>query len=181
MSETEICALCTDERRDTHVLCVVEEPRDVIAVERTREYKGRYHVLGEAIDHLRGVGPEQLKITWLLAQVDAENITEVIICTNPNLEGEATAALYLGRVLSVPGLTVESDRQRPTGGWRSPMCDRLTLGRTWETAHGGPPCAGRLNRDSGSGDRLEDERLTLTTATTECSGTGATTAAAPVR
>ncbi len=131
LSETEICALCTDERRDTHVLCVVEEPRDVIAVERTREYKGRYHVLGGAIDHLQGVGPEQLKIRELLARVDAENITEVIICTNPNLEGEATA-LYLGRVLSVPGLTVSRIASGLPVGGDLEYADELTLGRALE-------------------------------------------------
>lgn len=131
LSETEVCELCSDERRDTHVLCVVEEPRDVIAVERTREYRGRYHVLGGAIDHLQGIGPEQLKIRELLSRVGSEGITEVIICTNPNLEGEATA-LYLGRVLDIPGLTVSRIASGLPVGGDLEYADELTLGRALE-------------------------------------------------
>ena len=131
LSEGDLCPVCSDDRRDTHVLCVVEEPRDVIAVERTREYRGRYHVLGGAIDHLQGVGPEQLKIRELLARIEAERITEVIICTNPNLEGEATA-LYLGRVLTMPGLTVSRIASGLPVGGDLEYADELTLGRALE-------------------------------------------------
>ncbi|MFV0315855.1 MAG: recombination mediator RecR [Microthrixaceae bacterium] len=131
LSETEVCPICSDERRDTHLLCVVEEPRDVIAVERTQEFNGRYHVLGGAINHLEGVGPDQLKIRELLSRVDAEGITEVIICTNPNLEGDATA-LYLGRVLGVPGLTVSRIASGLPVGGDLEYADELTLGRALE-------------------------------------------------
>lgn len=131
LSEGELCPICADERREAHVLCVVEEPRDVIAVERTREYRGRYHVLGGAIDHLQGVGPEQLRIRELLARIEAEGITEVIVCTNPNLEGEATA-LYLGKVLAVPGLTVSRIASGLPVGGDLEYADELTLGRALE-------------------------------------------------
>ena len=112
-------------------LCVVEEPRDVVAIERTREYRGLYHVLGGAIDHLQGVGPDQLKIKELLGRVGAEGITEVILCTNPNIEGEATA-LYLQRVLDVPGLTVSRIASGLPVGGDLEYADELTLGRALE-------------------------------------------------
>jgi recombination protein RecR len=131
LAEGELCPVCADERRDGHVLCVVEEPRDVVAVERTREFRGRYHVLGGAIDHLQGVGPEQLRIKELLARISEEGITEVILCTNPNLEGEATA-LYLGRVLHVPGLTVSRIASGLPVGGDLEYADELTLGRALE-------------------------------------------------
>jgi recombination protein RecR len=131
LSEGELCPICADERREAHVLCVVEEPRDVIAVERTREYRGRYHVLGGAIDHLQGVGPEQLRIHELLARIGDEGVTEVIICTNPNLEGEATA-LYLGKVLAMPGLTVSRIASGLPVGGDLEYADELTLGRALE-------------------------------------------------
>lgn len=118
-------------QRDGHLLCVVEEPRDVVAVERTREFKGRYHVLGGAIDHLQGVGPEQLKIKELIGRVGADGITEVIICTNPNIEGEATA-LYLTRVLDVPGLTLTRIASGLPVGGDLEYADELTLGRALE-------------------------------------------------
>ena len=131
ISEGELCQICSDTRRDDHVLCVVEEPRDVVAVERTREFRGRYHVLQGAIDHLQGVGPDQLKIRELIQRVGAEGITEVILCTNPNLEGEATA-LYLGRVLDVPGLTVSRIASGLPVGGDLEYADELTLGRALE-------------------------------------------------
>jgi recombination protein RecR len=131
IAEGELCTICADPKRDDHVLCVVEEPRDVVAIERTREFKGRYHVLQGAIDHLQGVGPEQLKVRELLTRVTGGAITEVIICTNPNLEGEATA-LYLSRVLDVPGLTVSRlSSGLPVGGDLE-YADELTLGRALE-------------------------------------------------
>ncbi len=131
LAEGDLCAICADDRRDSHVLCVVEEPRDVVAVERTREFRGRYHVLQGAIDHLQGVGPEQLRIRELLARVGSEGITEVIVCTNPNIEGEATA-LYLTRVLDTPGLTVSRIASGLPVGGDLEYADELTLGRALE-------------------------------------------------
>lgn len=131
LSEGELCGICADDRRDQHVVCVVEEPRDVIAVERTREFRGRYHVLGGAIDHLQGIGPDQLKVRELLERIGAEGVTEVIICTNPNLEGEATA-LYLSRVLDMPGLTVSRIASGLPVGGDLEYADELTLGRALE-------------------------------------------------
>ncbi len=131
IAEGELCNICTDPRRDDHLLCVVEEPRDVVAIERTGEFKGRYHVLQGAIDHLQGVGPDQLKIRELVARVGAEGTTEVILCTNPNLEGEATA-LYLTRILDVPGLTVSRIASGLPVGGDLEYADELTLGRALE-------------------------------------------------
>lgn len=131
IAEGPLCPVCSDERRDGHVLCVVEEPRDVVAIERTREFRGRYHVLQGAIDHLQGVGPEQLKIRELLARIGAEGVTEVILCTNPNLEGEATA-LYLTKVLTMPGLTVSRIASGLPVGGDLEYADELTLGRALE-------------------------------------------------
>jgi recombination protein RecR len=131
IAEGELCTICADPRRDEQVLCVVEEPRDVVAIERTREFRGRYHVLQGAIDHLQGVGPDQLKIRELIQRVGAEGITEVILCTNPNLEGEATA-LYLTRVLDVPGLTVSRIASGLPVGGDLEYADELTLGRALE-------------------------------------------------
>jgi recombination protein RecR len=131
IAEGPLCPVCADERRDGHVLCVVEEPRDVVAIERTREFRGRYHVLQGAIDHLQGVGPEQLKIRELLARIGAEGVTEVILCTNPNLEGEATA-LYLTKVLTMPGLTVSRIASGLPVGGDLEYADELTLGRALE-------------------------------------------------
>ena len=131
IAEGELCTVCADPRRDTHVLCVVEEPRDVVAIERTREFRGRYHVLQGAIDHLQGIGPEQLRIRELVQRVGEEGITEVILCTNPNLEGEATA-LYLTRTLDVPGLTVSRIASGLPVGGDLEYADELTLGRALE-------------------------------------------------
>ena len=131
LAEGDQCAICANPDRDRSVLCVVEEPRDVIAVERTREFRGRYHVLGGAIDHLQGIGPDQLRVKELLERVAAEQITEVIICTNPNLEGEATS-LYLTRVLDVPGLRVTRIASGLPVGGDLEYADELTLGRALE-------------------------------------------------
>jgi recombination protein RecR len=130
-AEGELCDICSDSRREAHVLCVVEEPRDVVAIERTHEFSGRYHVLGGAIDHLQGVGPEQLKIRELVVRIGEESITEVILCTNPNLEGEATA-LYLSRTLDVEGLTVSRIASGLPVGGDLEYADELTLGRALE-------------------------------------------------
>ena len=131
IAEGELCTVCADPKRDAHVLCVVEEPRDVVAVERTREFRGRYHVLQGAIDHLQGIGPDQLRIRELVERVGAEGVTEVILCTNPNLEGEATA-LYLTRLLNIPGLTVSRIASGLPVGGDLEYADELTLGRALE-------------------------------------------------
>jgi len=132
IAEGELCTVCADPRRDARVLCVVEEPRDVVAIERTREFRGRYHVLQGAIDHLQGVGPEQLRVRELVQRVGTDEVTEVILCTNPNLEGEATA-LYLGRLLGdVPGLVVSRIASGLPVGGDLEYADELTLGRALE-------------------------------------------------
>ncbi|MGH9077963.1 MAG: recombination mediator RecR [Acidimicrobiales bacterium] len=126
-----LCGICTDERRDPTTICVVEEPRDLIAVERTHEFTGRYHVLQGAISPIDGVGPEQLRIRELLARIGAGGIKEVILCTNSNIEGDATA-LYLASLLS--GLAVRVTRLAsglPVGGDLE-YADELTLGRALE-------------------------------------------------
>jgi recombination protein RecR len=131
ISEGELCALCLDERRDTHVVCVVEEPRDIVAVERTGEYRGRYHVLQGAISPIEGVGPEQLRVKELLARIPDEDITEVILATNPNIEGEATA-MYLARLLKPAGLTVTRIASGLPVGGDLEYADEVTLGRALE-------------------------------------------------
>src|SRR5205814_3811011 len=98
-----LCGICADDRRDATVLCVVEEPRDIVAVEKTGEFRGRYHVLQGAISPIEGVGPEQLRVKELLTRLDDDTVQEIILCTNPNIEGEATA-LYLARLLKPMGL-----------------------------------------------------------------------------
>ena len=140
VSEGELCTVCDDDRRDGSVLCVVEEPKDVVAVERTGTYEGRYHVLGGAIDHLRGIGPDRLKVRELVERIGAENVTEVILCTNPNLEGEATA-LYLSRLLDLPGLEVSRIASGLPVGGDLEYADELTLGHALEgrTHVGGSP------------------------------------------
>lgn len=125
------CGICTDARRDTTMVCVVEEPRDLVAVERTGDYRGRYHVLGGAISPIEGVGPEQLRIRELLSRLGPEGVTEVILCTNPNIEGEATA-LYLGRLLQPMGLKVTRIASGLPVGGDLEYADELTLGRALE-------------------------------------------------
>jgi recombination protein RecR len=131
IAEGDECGICADSRRDGTVLCVVEEPRDVVAVERTGEYKGRYHVLGGAISHMEGVGPEALRIRELLARLGAEPVDEVILCTNPNIEGEATA-LYLVRILRDTGIKVTRIASGLPVGGDIEYADELTLGRALE-------------------------------------------------
>ncbi|NDE52851.1 MAG: recombination protein RecR, partial [Actinobacteria bacterium] len=104
-SESTLCHICNDDRRDGHTLCVVEESRDVVAIEKTGQYRGRYHVLLGAMNPLEGIGPEQLKMRELLLRLDPEDITEVILCLNPNTEGEVTN-LYLARLLKPLGIRV---------------------------------------------------------------------------
>jgi recombination protein RecR len=131
ISEGEECSICADPRREPTVVCVVEEPRDLVAVEKTGEFKGRYHVLQGAISPIEGVGPEQLRIRELLERIGAEGIEEVILCTNPNLEGEATA-LYLGRLLKPVGLRVTRIASGLPVGGDLEYADELTLGRALE-------------------------------------------------
>ena len=122
------CGICSDDSRDPRVLCVVEEPRDVVAVEKTREYRGRYHVLQGAISPIEGIGPEQLRVRELLARLEPEGVTEVILCTNPNIEGEATA-MYLARLLGPLGLRVTRIASGLPVGGDLEYADELTLGR----------------------------------------------------
>jgi recombination protein RecR len=126
-----LCDVCADTRRDRHVVCVVEDPRDIVAVERTRQFRGRYHVLHGALNPLEGVGPDQLRVRELVARVDAEGITEAILCTNPNLEGEATA-MYLARLLAPLGITVTKIASGLPVGGDLEYADELTLGRAIE-------------------------------------------------
>ncbi|AWB90968.1 MULTISPECIES: recombination mediator RecR [Aeromicrobium] len=125
------CRICADPRRDPSVLCVVEESKDVIAIERTREFRGRYHVLGGAISPIAGIGPDQLRIKELLGRLQDAVVTEVIIATDPNLEGEATAT-YLIRMLSTYGLRVSKLASGLPVGGDLEYADELTLGRAFE-------------------------------------------------
>jgi recombination protein RecR len=131
VAEGELCSLCTDSRRDSSVVCVVEEPRDIVAVEKTGEYSGMYHVLQGAISPIEGIGPEQLRIRELLSRIDAETVSEVILCTNPNLEGEATA-MYLARLLTPLGMKVTRIASGLPVGGDLEYADGLTLGRALE-------------------------------------------------
>jgi recombination protein RecR len=129
--DDEECAICADPRRDRTVLCVVEEPKDVVAIERTGEFHGRYHVLHGAINPLEGVGPDELRTKELLSRVGAEGVREVIVCTNPNLEGETTA-LYLARLLRPLGVRVTRIASGLPVGGDLEYADELTLGRALE-------------------------------------------------
>lgn len=131
VSEHNICHICRDENRDIGLLCVVEESQDVIAVERTRTFNGRYHVLGGAINPIGGIGPEQLRVRELLTRLQDESVTEVIIATNPNLEGEATAT-YLTRMLSPVGIDLSRLASGLPVGGDLEYADEVTLGRAFE-------------------------------------------------
>ena len=129
--EGDLCGVCADDRREVGVLCVVEEPRDLVAVEKTGRYRGRYHVLQGAISPIEGIGPDQLRISELLGRLDPESVTEVILCTNPNIEGEATA-MYLGRLLGPLGVRVTRIASGLPVGGDLEYADELTLGRALE-------------------------------------------------
>ncbi len=131
ISEHPECELCTDHRRDPAVLCVVEDPRDVVALEKTRDFRGRYHVLGGAINPIEGIGPDQLRVKELLSRVDDENVTEVICCTNPTIEGEATA-MYLARLIEPLGVAVTRIASGLPVGGDLEYADELTLSRALE-------------------------------------------------
>jgi recombination protein RecR len=129
VSEQATCRICRDTRRDLSVICVVEEPKDVLAVERTREFRGRYHVLGGALDPLSGIGPEQLRMRELLARIGGAEVTEVIIATDPNTEGEATATYLVRMLRDFPGLSVTRLASGLPMGGDLEFADELTLGR----------------------------------------------------
>ena len=130
VSEDEQCRICRDPRRDVTVLCVVEEYKDVVAIERTREFRGRYHVLGGAISPIDGVGPEQLRVRELMVRLGAEPIAELILATDPNLEGEATAT-YLTRMVKDLDLRVTRLASGLPVGGDLEYADEVTLGRAF--------------------------------------------------
>ena len=131
ISDSETCGFCSDAKRNPSLICVVEEAKDVLAIERTREYRGRYHVLGGAISPIDGIGPDDLRISELLARLADSSVTEVIIATDPNLEGEATAT-YLSRLLVQPGLSVTRLASGLPVGGDLEYADEVTLGRAFE-------------------------------------------------
>lgn len=130
IAEGELCAYCRDDRRDGRSICVVEDPRDIVAVERTNEFRGRYHVLQGAISPIEGIGAEQLRIKELIARLGVEETEEVIIATNPNIEGEATA-MYLGRMLKPLGIRVSRLASGLPVGGDLEYADEVTLGRAF--------------------------------------------------
>ncbi|MDA0566789.1 recombination mediator RecR [Streptomonospora sp. S1-112] len=131
VAEESECRICRDPRRDTAVICVVEESKDVVAIERTREFRGRYHVLGGAISPIEGVGPDDLRIKELMTRLADGQITELILATDPNLEGEATAT-YLARLVKPMGLKVTRLASGLPVGGDLEYADEVTLGRAFE-------------------------------------------------
>jgi recombination protein RecR len=131
IADAELCPICADDRRDSSTVCVVEEARDIVAIERTGEFRGRYHVLLGAMSPLDGIGPEQLKVKELFTRIEPEGITEVILCTNPNTEGEVTA-MYLARMLQPFGVRVTRIASGLPVGGDLEYADELTLGRAIE-------------------------------------------------
>jgi len=130
VAEAEECRICRDPRRDATVICVVEEPKDVVAVERTREFRGRYHVLGGAISPIDGIGPDDLRVRELLHRLSDGTVTELILATDPNLEGEATAT-YLARLIKPMGVTVSRLASGLPVGGDLEYADEVTLGRAF--------------------------------------------------
>ena len=127
-SEMPLCHICQDDRRDSSVVCVVEESRDVVAIEKTGQFRGRYHVLLGAINPLEGIGPEQLKVRELLMRLEPEGVSEVILCLNPNTEGDVTA-MYLARILKPLGVKVTQLAMGLPVGGDLEYADEVTLGR----------------------------------------------------
>jgi recombination protein RecR len=131
VAENDECRICLDPRRDPSVICVVEEPKDVAAIERIREFRGRYHVLGGVISPIDGIGPEDLRISELMSRLSDGTISELILATDPNLEGEATAA-YLARMIKPLGLRVTRPASGLPVGGDLEYADEVTLGRAFE-------------------------------------------------
>jgi len=131
VAEDVQCKICRDPRRNPNVICVVEEPKDVVAIERTREFRGRYHVLGGAINPIENVGPDDLRIKELLTRLADGTVTEVILATDPNVEGEATAT-YLARLLTPMGVRVTRLASGLPVGGDLEYADEVTLGRAFE-------------------------------------------------
>ncbi len=131
VADDTLCPICQDDGRDTSLVCVVEESRDIVALEKTGEFRGRYHVLLGAMSPLEGIGPEDLKIRELVARIEPEGIEEIILCTNPNTEGEVTA-MYLARLLKPIGLVVTRIASGLPVGGDLEYADELTLGRALE-------------------------------------------------
>jgi recombination protein RecR len=130
VAEADQCRICLDARRDLAVICVVEEPKDVVAIERTREFRGRYHVLGGAISPIEGVGPDDLRVRELMVRLQDGGVTELILATDPNLEGEATAT-YLARLVKPMGLRVTRLASGLPVGGDLEYADEITLGRAF--------------------------------------------------
>ena len=131
MADDQLCEICNDHRRDASLICVVEEPRDIVAVEKTHEFKGYYHVLQGAINPIDGIGPDELRIRELLKRLQEGSIEEVILCTNPNIEGEATA-MYLAKLIEPLGVSVSRIASGLPVGGDLEYADELTLGRAIE-------------------------------------------------
>jgi recombination protein RecR len=131
IADSDTCGICSDSRRNQAMICVVEEAKDVLAIERTREFRGLYHVLGGAISPIDGIGPDDLRIAELMTRLADSTVTEVIIATDPNLEGEATAT-YLSRLLVQPGLRVTRLASGLPVGGDLEYADEVTLGRAFE-------------------------------------------------
>ncbi len=131
VSEAELCSICRDTRRDQALICVVEDAKDVSAIERTREFRGLYHVLGGAISPISGVGPDDLRIQQLMTRLADDTVQEAILATNPNLEGEATSA-YLSRLLTSMDITITRLASGLPVGGDLEYADEITLGRAFE-------------------------------------------------
>ena len=131
VAEAEQCRICLDTRRDLTAICVVEEPKDVLAIEKTREFRGRYHVLGGAISPIEGIGPDDLRVKELMTRLADGEVTELILATDPNLEGEATAT-YLARLVKPMGLRVTRLASGLPVGGDLEYADEVTLGRAFE-------------------------------------------------
>jgi recombination protein RecR len=131
IADGETCDICRDTKRDRSMICVVEEPKDVFAIEKTREYHGLYHVLQGSLNPIDGIGPEQIRVKELLVRLSGESVKEVILCTNPNLEGEATA-MYISRLLAPTGISVTRIASGLPVGGDLEYADELTLGRALE-------------------------------------------------
>src|SRR6195952_4370306 len=130
VAQADVCRICSDDRRDASIICAVEEPKDVVAIERTREFRGRYHVLGGAISPIDGIGPDDLRIRELLHRLADDTVQEVILATDPNLEGEATAT-YLSRLIAPMGVRVSRLASGLPVGGDLEYADEVTLGRAF--------------------------------------------------